>query len=165
MVELGLGESRGYIGHLSVGKWGGLPGFQEAGLALYGVEAVHQRSMPGYGDEERKGNWNMVLKNGHRGGGQSYLGFRMLAWPLVEEEVSSRVLAQDMVPRVGVKLGRHRKSWEDLTWCSGCWPGLCRMGNFHQSCGPGFQGAGLVSNGVEGFCQRYRPRYGLLIPS
>ena len=47
-----------------------------------GMGAFHQRSGPGYGDKER--NWNTVLKNGH-GGGQSYLGFRMLAWPLVEE--------------------------------------------------------------------------------
>lgn len=32
------------------------------------------------------------LRVGGQGGGQSYLGFRMLAWPLVEEEVSARVL-------------------------------------------------------------------------
>ena len=53
---------------------------------------------------------------GGYGGGQSYLEFRMLAWPLVQEEVTARVLSQNKVPRrrreVGVMLGRYQQSSE-----------------------------------------------------
>lgn len=57
-------------------------------------------------------------------------GFRMLAWPLVEEQAPARGVVWDVVTRrglVGVMLGRHRsgsRGW--LTCFSGSWPGFSR---------------------------------------
>lgn len=102
---------------------GGLPGFQEAGLVFDGVEAFHQRSGPAYGEKERRGKGNAVLKNGNNGG-QTYQGFRMLAWPLVEE-------------------GLLPEFWARI-WCQGLglnWEDTRRVGNIL----PNVQGAGLDS--------------------
>ena len=70
-----------------------------------GMEAFHQMSGPGYGDKERKGNWNTVLKNGH-GGGQSYLRFRMLACSLLEEGFIPGFWARIWCKELGL-------NWED----------------------------------------------------
>lgn len=65
----------------------------------------------------------VLCKCGH-GGKQSYLGFRMLARPLVEEEASDRGVGWDMVARRGEKIGvildSHTKDEGGLNWGSGC---------------------------------------------
>lgn len=67
---------------------------------------------------------------------QSYLGFRVLAWPLVEEETSDRGMSWGMVARrgeaIGVILGSHTKSERGLNWGTGCWPGLWGVRGFYH---------------------------------
>lgn len=65
----------------------------------------------GYGDKEWRGSWSYAEQAQAEWGGQYYLRFRMLAWPLGEEDIPTRPVGLDVVTRkggmVGVMLGSH----------------------------------------------------------